>query len=100
MRELAIVREIDSLEEQLLDMMNQEKLGGESLDRDIRPILKRPSTMSPSKYCSQLKDYLTLCSQQHPSHNPQTATNNSSSRVTLDHNNTKSDDIIITIATK
>ena len=98
MRELAIVREIDSLEEQLLDMMNQENLGGDSFDHDIRLILKRPSTMSPSKYCSQLKDYLTLCSsQQHPSHNPQTAT---SSRVTLDHNNTKSDDIVITIATK
>lgn len=94
MRELAIVREIDSLEEELLNMMNHKSLGGDSCD--IRMIFKRPSTVSLSEYHSQLKEYITLCSQQVPPHNLQTATDDS--RMTLDHNNT--DDIIITIVTK
>ena len=91
MRELAIMREIDSLEEELLDMMNHKSLGGDSCD--IRLILKRPSTVPLSEYHSQLMEYITLCSQQVPPHYLQT-----DSRTTLDHNNT--DDIIITIVTK
>jgi hypothetical protein len=52
-RELALVREIDSLEEELLDMMNHNSLGGDNNSCDdihVRPILKRPSALSPSEY--------------------------------------------------
>lgn len=93
MRELEIVRAIDTLEEELLDMMNSNSPGGDSCY--IRLVLKRPSTVhvTPSEYHSQLKDYF---SQQLPSHNLHTGTG-----MTMDrgHDN-NTDDIIITIVTK
>jgi hypothetical protein len=100
-RELALVREIDSLEEELLDMLNHNSLGGDNICCDIhvhvQPILiKRPSSLSPSEYLSQLKDYI---SRQLPPCNLQTATNDSKKTI-FDHRNRNTDDIIITIVTK
>ncbi len=98
------MREIDSLEEELLDMMNHNSLRGDNNSCDdihVRPILKRPSTLSPSEYHSQLKDYVTLYSKQFPLCNLQTATNDSNSKTTFDHRSSGyTDDIVITIATK
>ena len=103
-RELAIVREIDSLEKELLDVMNHNSLGsrGDHSCDDIRPILiKRPSTLTPSEYHSQLKDCVSLYSRELPPHIIQTATDNSSSKTTFDHHSSRNtDDIIITIVTK
>jgi hypothetical protein len=101
-RELAIVREIDSLEEELLDMLNHNGLGGDNIccDIHVRPILKRPFNSSPSEYHSQLKDYITLYSRQLPPRNLRTTTNDSNSKTTFDHLSRNTDDIVITIVTK
>ena len=99
------MREIDSLEKELLDMiMNHNSLGGDSsCCDDVRPIsIKRPSTISPSEYNSQLKDYISLHSKELPFHSPQTATDDSNStKKTFDHHSSRNtDDIVITIVTK
>ena len=100
MRELAIVREIDSLEKELLDVMNHTRkrlhMGGDVSDVNLRLVVKRPTTVTPSEYHSQLEEYTTLCRQQLPPHDLQTATDGS--RKNVDHSNT--DDVIITIVTK
>ena len=97
------MREIDSLEKELLDVMNHNSLGGDSsCCDDIRLILiKRPSTASPSEYHSQLKDYISLHSRQLPFHSPQTATDDSNSKTAFDHHSSRNTDgIVITIVTK
>ena len=98
MRELAIVKEIDSLEKGLLDMMNYKNplVGGDISDISLRLNIKRSSTVTLSEYHSQLKEYTALCRQQFPPHDLQTAIDGS--RKNLDHSN--SDDVIITIVTK
>ena len=87
MKELATMREIDSLEKELLDLMNH----GDKLD--TRLTLKRPSTVTPSKYHMQLKEYISLCRHQPLAHNLLAA-------IADNYNLESNADDVITIVTK
>ena len=92
MEELAIVREIDLLEDELLDIMNHRNQGD---DCEQRLTLKQPSIITPSEYHTQLKEYTSLCRQQAVAQSVQTATNGNSR-----HNVESNSDDVITIVTK
>lgn len=101
--ELEIVRQIDSLEEELLKLIYHRCERNDYCS--TRLILKRPSTTTPAVYHSQLAENLIQCRQETPPHNLQeTPPNNQQVSPTnqsmKNSNNSDTNEVTITIVDK